>query len=200
MSTTALPKARMSVAEFPAWSEQQPDDRYELVDGEVVAMTRETVRHNRTKFAAARALDDAVRPAGLPCRAFVDGVGVSINDRTLRIPDVVVQCGPEPDPDALVLESPLIVVEVVSRGSEGDDTEAKLVDHFAVPGIRHHLIVFSRKRVVVQHQRDGRGMIETRIAQEGELTLNPPRDQGPRRCAVASNSLGCRGSTCLGMT
>src|SRR6266436_5879208 len=56
MNAPVLPKARMKVDEFLAWSERQPDDRYELVDGEIVAMTRDTVRHNRTTFAAARAL------------------------------------------------------------------------------------------------------------------------------------------------
>ena len=67
MNAPALPKARMNVEEFLAWSKRQPDDRYELVDGEIVAMTRDTVRHNRTKAAALRALEDAVRAAGLPC-------------------------------------------------------------------------------------------------------------------------------------
>jgi Uma2 family endonuclease len=174
MSTTSLPKGRMKVAEFLAWSERQPDDRYELVDGEIVAMTRDTVRHNRAKLAAYRALDDAVRAAGLPCVTLVDGVGVVVNDKTLRIPDVLVQCGAEPDPDAVIVESPLIVVEVVSPSSERDDTDFKLVDYFSVPSIRHYLIVFSDKRVVVHHQRDPRSEIATRIPSDGDVALTPP--------------------------
>ena len=63
MNAPVLPKVGMKVDEFLAWSARQPDDRYELVNGEVVAMTRDTVRHNRTKAAAWRALDDAVRGA-----------------------------------------------------------------------------------------------------------------------------------------
>jgi Uma2 family endonuclease len=174
MSTTVLPKTRMNVGEFLAWSERQPDDRYELVDGEVVAMTRDTVRHNRTKFAAARALDDAVRTAGLPCVVLIDGVGVVINDRTLRIPDVVVQCGAEPALDALILDSPLIVVEVVSPSSGRDDIDTKLVDYFSVASIRHYLIIFTEKRVVVHHQRNVGGAIDTRILHDGEVALDPP--------------------------
>lgn len=174
MNTNTLPKARMRVDEFLAWSERQSDDRYELVDGEIVAMTRDSVRHNRTKTAAWRALDDAVRAAGLPCVVFVDGVGVPINDRTLRIPDVMVQCGAEPDPNALIVESPLIVVEVVSPSSEHDDTDTKLVDYFSVASIRHYLIIFSEKRVVVHHQRKDGSLIDTRIARDGEISLAPP--------------------------
>jgi hypothetical protein len=33
MNAPALPKARMNVDEFLAWSKRQPNDRYELVDG-----------------------------------------------------------------------------------------------------------------------------------------------------------------------
>jgi len=174
MNAPGVPKLRMKVDEFLAWSERQPDDRHELVDGEIVAMTRDTVRHNRTKAAVWRAFDDAVGAAGLPCVVLVDGVGVVINDETLRIPDVLVQCGAEPDPDALVVESPLIVVEVVSPSSERDDTETKLVEHFSVASIRHYLVILSEKRVVVHHQRRDGGDITTRIAHDGDIVLSPP--------------------------
>ncbi|HWN51078.1 MAG TPA: Uma2 family endonuclease [Xanthobacteraceae bacterium] len=174
MNVPVVPKVRMNVDEFLVWSERQPDDRYELVDGEIVAMTRDTVRHNRTKLAACLALRDAVRAAGLPCEVFIDGVGVAINEKTLRIPDVVVQCGAEPDPRAMVIESPLIVVEVVSPSSERDDIDTKLMDYFSVASIRHYLIVFSERRAVVHHQRNERGTLDTRIVNGGDIALDPP--------------------------
>ena len=174
MSTSLAPTRQMDVVEFLAWTEAQPDDRYELVDGEIVAMTRDTVRHNRAKAAAWRALDDAVRAAGLSCVVLVDGVGVAIGDNTVRIPDVLVQCGTEPDPDSLLIESPVIVVEVVSPSSEHDDTDVKLVDYFSVASIHHYLIIFPKKRVVVHHQRNERGTLDTRIVSEGDIKLSPP--------------------------
>ena len=174
MNMPLVPKVRMNVDEFLAWSERQPDDRYELVDGEVVAMTRDTVRHNRTKGASYLALYNAVRAAGLPCEVFIDGVGVAINAKTLRIPDVVIQCGAEPDSMAMVIESPLIVVEVVSPSSERDDIDTKLMDYFSVASIRHYLIVFSERRAVVHHQRNERGTIDTRIVADGDIALDPP--------------------------
>ena len=174
MNAPAVPKARIKVYEFLAWSERQRDDRYELVDGEIVATRRDSVRHNQTKFAAARALQDATRAAEPPCVVFIDGVGVKINDKTLRIPDVLVQCGAEPDPDALIVGSPLIVVEVVSPSSERDDIETKLVDYFSVASIRHYLIIFSERRVVVHHMRSEGGEITTRIAHDGDIALTPP--------------------------
>src|SRR5262249_19608498 len=133
----------------------------------------DTVRHNRTKLAAARPLEDAVRTTGLLGLVLIDGVGFPINDKTLRIPDVLVQCGAEPDPDALIIESPLIVVEVVSPASERNDTGAKIIDYFSIPGIHHYLIISSEKRVVVHHRRN-EGEIATRIAHDGDIALDPP--------------------------
>ena len=174
MSTSLAPTEQMNVAEFLAWTEAQPDDRYELVGGEVVAMTRDTVGRNLAKTWAWRALDDAVRTAGLNCVVLVDGVGVPISENTLRIPDVLVQCGAPPDRNSPVIESPLIVVEVVSPSSEHDDTDVKLVDYFSVASIHHYLIIFPKKRVVVHHQRNERGTLDTRIVSEGDIKLSPP--------------------------
>jgi len=174
MSTTALPKTRMKVPEFLAWAEAQPRGRYELVDGEIVAMAPERVRHNLVKFAVARALDDAVRRAKLPCTVFTDGVGIVINDETVREPDASVQCGVEPNLDAMTLETPLIVVEVASPSSERHDTHAKLIEYFSIRSIRHYLIILPEKRVVVHHQRNDGGTIDTRIRRDGEINLTPP--------------------------
>src|SRR5213596_3594645 len=118
MSTISLPKTRMKVPEFLAWAEAQPRGRYELVDGEIVAMAPERVRHNLVKLAVARALQDAVRAAGLPRTVFTDGVAIVINDETTREPDASVQCGVEPNLDAVIIEAPLIVAEVSSPSSE----------------------------------------------------------------------------------
>jgi Uma2 family endonuclease len=167
-------KPRMTVAEFLEWAAAQPRGRYELVGGEIVAMAPERARHNVVKFAAARALDDAVKRAGLPCTVFTDGMTVVIDNDHSREPDAAVQCSVAADPDSMVLEAPLIVVEVTSPSSERDDTGDKLVEYFSVPSIRHYLIVNPAKKVVVHHARADAGDISTRIAGSGDIDLTPP--------------------------
>jgi len=174
MNTTALPKQRMKVPEFLAWVNEQLDSRYELVDGEIIAMAPERVRHALVKHAAARALEDAVRAAGLPCTVFPDGVTVVINENTTREPDASVQCGVKPNLDAMTIEAPVIVVEVVSPSSERYDLGALLIEYFSVPSIRHYLIVLPRKGTVVHHRRDDGGNIVTQIARDGNIALDPP--------------------------
>jgi Uma2 family endonuclease len=174
MSTTALPKQRMKVPEFLAWANEQLDTSYELVDGEVVAMAPDRLRHNLVKFAAARALEDAVRAAALPCTVFTDGVGVVINDNTTRIPDASVQCGVKLKLKSMILDAPLIVLEVSSRSSERQDIGAKLIEYFSVPSIRHYLVVVPERRAVLHHMRNEDGTLSTYIGRNGDIVLNPP--------------------------
>jgi len=172
--TIALPKQRMKVPEFLAWAEAQPQGRYELVNGEVVVMAPERVRHNLVKLAVARALGDAVKRANLPCTVFTDGVGIVINENTVREPDASVQCGGELNLDSMTLDAPLIVVEVASPSSERHDTHAKLVEYFLVQSIRHYLVVLPEQGVVVHYRRNDGGGVDTRIGREGALDLTPP--------------------------
>ena len=51
MNAPVVPKARMRVPEFRAWADAQSRGRYELVNGEIVAMSPERVRHNLVEFA-----------------------------------------------------------------------------------------------------------------------------------------------------
>jgi Uma2 family endonuclease len=64
------PPRPMTVDQFLSWALAQPDGpRYELVDGEVVAMEPERAVDARRKARIWRALTDAVDGAGLPCEA-----------------------------------------------------------------------------------------------------------------------------------
>lgn len=176
MSAITMPDRRMNVAEFFEWAKTQPEEaRFELVDGEVVAMAGDTIRHNLAKGAIYRAIENAVLAAGSPCAVFVDGLGVQVDAETLRIPDVVLQCGVQDlDPDSMILDAPMIVVEVISRSSERNDTGAKLAEYFAVPSIRHYLIADPVKRIVIHHRRDADGGIQTSIMPSGAIALDPP--------------------------
>jgi Uma2 family endonuclease len=164
----------MTVQEFLAWAAAQPRGRYELVRGEVVAMAPERARHNLVKAAVFRALSDAVARAALPCTVFTDGMTVVIDNEHSREPDAAVQCNVATDLDSMILEAPLIVVEVTSPSSERDDTGDKLVEYFSVPSIRHYLIVNPEKSVVIHHARNDAGDISTRIVSDGEISLHPP--------------------------
>lgn len=170
---TARPGTRLSVDEYLAWSEGQPG-RYELVDGEVCAQASERAAHAEMKFSIVRALDAAIRAGGLPCRALPDGMAVRIDDATVYEPDALVYCGPKLDPSALLVENPVIVVEVLSPSTGRNDAARKLAGYFRLPSLVHYLIIDPDQPLIVHHAR-GRGAdIITHIVRDGVLPLDPP--------------------------
>jgi len=165
---------RLDVDEFLDWADAQPESRFELADGVVVAMAPERIAHALTKLDAAVALKAAVSAAGLGCETFIDGVGVRIDDRTMYIPDVIVRCGPKAPRDSREVDDPVILVEVVSPSTQSIDSVAKLSRYFQLPSLRHYLIIDPEARAVVHHGRAGSGEIESRLVQGGTLALDPP--------------------------
>lgn len=160
--------------EFFAWAMEQATGRFELDNGAVVAMAPERVNHVRAKRNATVALHHAIRARGVACEVLPDGASVRVGDRTVYEPDALVRCGPSAPGDAVEVGDPVIVVEVVSPSSRGIDTGAKLSGYFALPSVRHYLIVDTDKRVVVHHHRDGNGAITVAILRDGPLPLDPP--------------------------
>jgi Uma2 family endonuclease len=164
----------MTVSEFLAWQERQPNARFELVRGVPVAMAPERVGHAYAKVAAFNALAASIRRAEVGCHAVPDGATVRIGDICAYEPDALVYCGPRLSDDAVVVPDPVIVVEVISPSTATVDTGAKLIDYFRLPSVRHYLLIDPGQRVVVHHARGTRDVIETRIVREGEIAMDPP--------------------------
>lgn len=169
----ALRKPQMNVAEFLAWTDGL-DERWELFDGDPVAMAPERLIHGDTKLAVARAFQDAIAIASLPCRSVLDSVGVPIDARSSYQPDALVYCGDRAPPDTQLIENPVIVVEVLSPSNAMKDLRDKLEGYFRLASIHHYLIVDPDKRIVIHHARGDGDTIATRIVHDGTLDLNPP--------------------------
>lgn len=163
----------MSVDEFLVWAEGRPG-RFELVDGDVVAMSPQRTRHLEAKGHAYFALREAVREAALPCRALPDGATIRIDASTAYEPDALVYCGPALPGDAIEVPEPVIVVEVLSPSTAHRDISGKLAGYFRVPSVQHYLILDPDRRLVVHHARGEGELIATRIVAEGPVYLSPP--------------------------
>jgi len=165
---------RMTVPEFLAWAETQENGRYELVRGEIVAMTPERWGHVHAKRLAANALEAAIRRADVACQALVDGLAVAVDEHTSYIPDALVNCGEPGTPDSMIAPRPVIVAEVLSPSTRNLDKTVKLADYFCVPGLAHYLIIDLGRQHVLHYRRQSDGAITVAIAKDGELVLDPP--------------------------
>ena len=170
------PKSRMTAEDFIAWSIDQPSKgkRFELANGEVVAMASERARHALVKSRVCRRLDEAVEAAGLPCIVFPDGMAIRIDAYTVYEPDAALRCGEELPDETVIYDDPIVVVEVLSPSTTGVDTGGKFEDYFRLPSLHHYLIIRPRPASVVHHERQADGTIQTRILASGELRLDPP--------------------------
>ncbi len=174
VALTLDPDLRMSRKDYRCWTEEQPLGRFERIDGVVVAMVPERASHVDTKSLAWLSLRRAVAAAGLPCHVYADGMTVEVGDSDFE-PDVVVRCGQPLPPDAIAVPDPVIVVEVLSPKTRGNDLTRRLAAYFQLPSVRHYLIFWADRPQVIHHRRrdDGQG-IETKIVTGGEIALDPP--------------------------
>lgn len=184
----AIPKQKLlTVMEFLAWADAYDgDEKFELHDGVIVAvktmhiassstqaMAPERVGHANAKFAITAALKAAIKKAGVPCQAFVDSIGVAINDYTTYIPDALVNCGERLPSDVMLAPNPVIVVEVFSPSSTSRDLVVKMRQYFTLPAVQYYITVHGEAREIYHHTRGPNGSFISALAGE-TLLLEPP--------------------------
>lgn len=169
----ALAKQKITVDEFLAWADGQ-EGRYELIDGEIFAMSPQRVGHAITKLKAVNALAAGISRAGLRCHALPDGLTVRVSKNTAFEPDALVYCGDRLPDNVTEVPNPIIVVEVISPNSQYIDAGIKLRGYFMVSSVVHYLTIDPERNLLIHHQRGEGELIATRIATEGELQLDPP--------------------------
>lgn len=163
----------LTVADFLTWMDGR-HGRFELHDGQVVAMAPERIVHASVKGKVYRALGDAIERARLDCSVLPDGVGVKVSDRKWYQPDAMVYCGPEAPPDDVFISNPVIVVEVGSPSTNYIDEFEKLIGYFSLASVQHYLRVNPLGLPLVHHQRQADDTILTRIVPTGSIRLDPP--------------------------
>ncbi len=157
---TRAPHRRMTLAEFLDWDDGT-DTRYELIDGEAVAMAPGMPAHARIVSNLVGAIGQGLRP---PCLTFTGG-GVIRPDRQdhFYVPDLLVTCMPIPRGSRHIPE-PCLVIEVLSPTTRRQDRDVKLDGYRAIPTVAEILFVWSDERRVQLWRRDGaRWIVEDAI-------------------------------------
>lgn len=124
-----------------------------MIGGEVVAQASERAKRWEIKLATHVAPLNAVKAGGAGRHVAPDGGTVRIDASTAYEPDAMVYCGQKVDPDSMVVENPVIVIEVLSPTTGRNDKSRKLADYFRVPNIAHYLIVDADAPLIIHHQR-----------------------------------------------
>ena len=163
----------VTVAEFDAFVDAQPEDtKWELVDGQILAMTNPTARHGQIALNLGFLLKSAADRQG--CRTNIGGLRVQAAeagsgvDKT--IPDIVVTCGAW-SPRRTFITDPTVVVEVLSPSTMDFDRGAKLAFYKALPTLQDIVLVY-QDEVRVEHERRGGDTWEMTPLTRFEQTLS----------------------------
>ncbi|HMN45879.1 MAG TPA: Uma2 family endonuclease [Povalibacter sp.] len=142
------------VLSVEAYLEQEADGRvrHEYVAGEIFAMIGGSVRHNELALRLATAFTAHLR--GGPCRAYMSDVKVRIKrgmDVSFYYPDVMVSCVPAEH--QYYLESPKLIVEVLSPTTEAIDRREKAVQYQLIETLEEYVLVAQDEREVTVFRR-----------------------------------------------
>jgi len=128
---------RMTLADLEAL-EERTGQRYELWQGQPVAMTGGTAAHNLVALGLYRAIYPQLKPH---CRAFVADVKLRLaeaDDSDTTYPDLMVVCNPQTGNQQT---RPTLIAEVLSDSSVRRDRVDKLRVYTALDSLQAYLIL-----------------------------------------------------------
>jgi Uma2 family endonuclease len=156
--------------------ERRAETKSELIHGEIVAMAGASPKHNALALNVGASLRLRLRERRSPCIAFTSDQRVHVEGTGLyTYPDVTVSCGPRFHPkhrDTLV--NPTVIVEVLSKSTEGYDRGAKFAHYQTNPSFVEYVLVSQRERRVEHFRRLESGQWLLTVHQGDEAVLELP--------------------------
>jgi Uma2 family endonuclease len=131
--------------------ERRAETKSEFLDGEMFAMTGASRPHNRIVLNLAFTLDSQLKAKG--CEVFASDMRVKVSETGLYVyPDVAVACGKPQFEDTEVdtLLNPKVIVEVLSKTTEGYDRGPKSTHYRALPSLTEYVLV-AQDQIHVEH-------------------------------------------------
>jgi Uma2 family endonuclease len=116
------------------------NQHYEYYDGEVRLMAGGTSNHATIALNCGVALDQALGDDSV-CRPYVTDKLVRVASTKILIPDVVVSCDTADHGESQIIDSPVLVVEVLSRSTEMTDRFVKLALYQAKESIQEIIFI-----------------------------------------------------------
>jgi Uma2 family endonuclease len=135
----------MTVAEFLVWdSGDDSGRRWQLVEGEPVAMAPAREPHGAIQIELGRLLANHLLETRRPCRVIGEpGIVPAVRpERNFRIPDLGVTCAPPGD--RAMVPDPILLIEVLSPSNE-HETRANIPAYASIPSVIEVLIIHSKR-------------------------------------------------------
>ena len=169
----------MAPQDYLAWEEQQ-QWKHEYLNGEAYAMVGGTLNHNAVALNLASALKSHLR--GSDCRVFINDVMVQAHkDMAYYYPDLVVTCNPTDLKAKRLVQSPCLIIEVLSPDTEGYDRGEKFKQYRQLSSLKEYVLVNA----------ESKGVECYRLNTQGKWELNTYfPEQGAENATVEFASVG----------
>ncbi len=160
----------MTVEEYFQLEENDPDTRYEYIDGHVYAMAGGSANHDTIKSNIQRLLWHLLR--GSRCRVYSSDMKVFVSETRYFHPDVIVSCDPRDRGTVKAIQSPRLVVEVLSQSTEMTDRTWKLKNYRAHPTIEEYVLADSKSLKIEIYHKENNKWIYDAFEDRDEIVLS----------------------------
>jgi Uma2 family endonuclease len=147
----------MTVADFLDWPGDGSGRKFQLVDGDLCAMSPGSATHGTIQMTFGRLIGNALVESNPHCRivsepAIATRVRANVN---LRVPDLGVSCAPDA-PGQQTLPDPLLLIEILSPGN-ASATWDNVWSYTTIPTVREIVVVHSTRVQAEVLRRDADG-------------------------------------------
>ncbi len=115
--------------------EEVSDVKHEYIDGHIYAMSGAHSNHNQISINLTRKIGNHLE--GKPCRPFSSDMKVKVGSKYFY-PDVMVDCS---DTDGYYMETPVILVEVLSKSTRRIDETTKRLAYLQITTLQEYVLI-----------------------------------------------------------
>jgi Uma2 family endonuclease len=126
----------ISVEDYLA-GELNSDIKHELIDGTIYAMAGASANHERISVNVLAEFRNHLK--NQPCEPFGSDMKLRIN-ANFFYPDVMVDCHFD-NSEPYFTQTPIIIVEVLSRSTRKKDTTLKLLSYINIPSLQEYVLI-----------------------------------------------------------
>jgi Uma2 family endonuclease len=163
----------MTVAEFLAW-DAPGVGRWQLVDGEPVAMAPASRTHGTLQLELGRLIGNHLAASGGPCTVIAaPGIVPRIRaNENFRIPDLAVTCT-RYETEEYDVSNPVLIVEILSP-SNRSETWQNVWSFTTIPSLREILILSSTaiRAELLRRGSDGSWPAVSTVIEDGDVILD----------------------------
>ncbi|MFI3190672.1 hypothetical protein BCS42_15015 [Crenothrix sp. D3] len=146
--------------------ELNSDIKHELIDGYVYAMAGASANHERISGNISRKFGNHLE--NQPCEPFGSDMKLRINSNFFY-PDVMVDCHFD-NSEPYFTQTPIIIVEVLSKSTRKKDTTLKLLSYINIPSLKEYVLI-EQDFVDIQVFRRSEGWIPSHYFLGDEVTF-----------------------------